>query len=374
MTGEYDVTVLCPHAEGAASNEIMDGVHVKRYRYAPASFETLVNEGGIITNLRRRPWKWLLIPGFLFTQALATWQLIRRQRPDLIHAHWLVPQGLLVAALSGIDRRIPPLLATSHGADLYALRSGVMAVLKRFVIRRAAAVTVVSQVMRSELMNVGAETGKVEVQPMGVDLHGRFTPDLSVARSRDEILFVGRLVEKKGLHYLIKAMPSILANHPNAYLTVAGFGPEETALRSQVQSLGMDKKVNFMGAVSQAELPGLYRRAAVFVAPFIKAESGDQEGLGLVCIEATGCGCPVIMSDLATSRDMFTDSEGVPLVPQRDSSALALAVQRVLSDTDRFNEFAIANRGQLIQRFDWDVVSQRYMQIYQRLHTVQNNA
>jgi len=373
LTGDFDVTVLCPHAAGAAIDEVMDDVRIRRYRYAPARLETLVNEGGIITNLRRQPWKWLLIPGFLFAQAWATWQLIRRLRPDIIHAHWLVPQGLLVAALSRIDRRTPPLLVTSHGADLYTLRGGVMAILKRFVIRRAAAVTVVSQAMRTELGNIGADTGKVDIQPMGADLTERFTPDPLVIRSEAEILFVGRLVEKKGLLYLIEAMPSILANHPNAFLTVAGFGPEEPALRSQAQALGIDERVNFIGAVTQTRLPALYRRATVFVAPFVRAASGDQEGLGLVCIEAMGCGCPVIVSDLATSRDMFTDVVGVVFVPQANSSALAIAIQKTLSVSNNYEYAAISNRQQLIQRFDWYSVSQHYFQILQRLSSAEQH-
>jgi len=372
LTRDFDVTVLCPHAAGAAIQETMDGVTVRRYRYAPASWENLVNDGGIITNLKRRPWKWLLVPGFLLAQMWCMWRLIRSWHPDVIHAHWLVPQGLSVAMLSHLDNHTPPFLVTSHGADLFALRGWGLNVLKRFVVRRASAVTVVSDAMRTELESIGADVNKVEIQSMGVDLKVRFTPDASVVRSRDEILFVGRLVEKKGLRYLIEAMPTILANRPNAYLTVAGFGPEEPVLRSQVQALGMHGKVNFIGAVAQADLPALYRRAAVFVAPFIQAASGDREGLGLVCIEAAGCGCPVIVSDLATSRDMFTNTSGVIYAPPTDSTALALAVQKVLSATDKFNKDAVANRQQLMQRFNWQAVSRRYIQILNSINADAN--
>jgi len=373
LTDNFDVTVLSPHAPGATTVEIMDGVHVRRYRYAPAGLETLVNDGGIVTNLRRQPWKWLLVPGFLLKQAWATWRLIRCLRPDVIHAHWLLPQGLLIAMLGRIEPRTPPFLVTSHGADLFALRGRGLNALKRFVVRRATAVTVVSSAMRTELAAIGADVVKAEIQPMGVDLSERFTPDPSLVRSQDEILFVGRLVEKKGLRYLIEAMPSILADQPNAYLTVAGFGPEEAALRSQVQALGIDEKVNFIGAVAQTALPALYRRAAVFVAPFVRAASGDQEGLGLVCIEAMGCGCPVIASDLATSRDMFADGVDVICVPQANSSALVVAIQKSLSAPDKYSQAAIRNRQHLIQRFDWYAVSQRYMQIFQRLSVIQKH-
>ncbi|MHB8424930.1 MAG: glycosyltransferase [Gammaproteobacteria bacterium] len=105
LTDDFDVTVLSPHAPGATTVEIMDGVHVRRYRYAPAGWETLVNNGGIVTNLRRQPWKWLLVPGFLLKQAWATWRLIQCLRPDVMHAHWLLPQGLLIAVLGRIGCR-----------------------------------------------------------------------------------------------------------------------------------------------------------------------------------------------------------------------------------------------------------------------------
>ena len=80
-------------------------------------------------------------------------------------------------------------------------------------------------------------------------------------------LFVGRLVGKKGLRHLIDAMPAITRAHPGAFLSIVGFGPEEAACREQVARLGLQDSVKFLGGVPQSELPALYRRAAVFVAP-----------------------------------------------------------------------------------------------------------
>src|SRR3546814_3764453 len=73
--------------------ETLDGVEVIRYRYAPGWLETLVNDGGIVINLKRSKWKCLLVPGFVLAQAWGAWRLIRRERVDVIHAHWLLPQG-----------------------------------------------------------------------------------------------------------------------------------------------------------------------------------------------------------------------------------------------------------------------------------------
>lgn len=360
LTHRFRVIVLGPHAAGAKPREIMDGVEVHRYRYAPEVLETLVNDGGIVTNLRRSPWKWLLLPSFVLGMLWTAWRAVARERPAVAHAHWLLPQGLALAALGKVDRRVPPFLVTSHGADLFALRARPLLALKRYVVRQAAGVTVVSEAMREELRRIGADTGKVSVQPMGVDLAGRFVPNASVERSVDEILFVGRLVEKKGLRHLIDAMPAVIAARPSAFLTVAGFGPEEARLRAQAERLGLHEKVRFIGAVPQSGLPVLYRRAAVFVAPFVQAVTGDQEGLGLVVVEAAGCGCPVVVSDLPAVRQVFSSDSEVSRVPPGEPSELAVALTAVLADPAHARARADRTRPSLAERFDWGNRACRY--------------
>lgn len=353
----FDVSVLCPGAFGAAKQVSMDGVRVIRYSYAPSRWQTLVNDGGMATNLKRHPWKWLLVPGFFMAMFWALWREARTSAPDVIHAHWIIPQGFIVACLALVTR-LPPLLVTSHGADIYTFRAPPLLAAKRWVIKRAAKLTVVSEPMRDELLALGADEAKISVQSMGVDFERRFVCGDEAARSSDEILFVGRLVEKKGLRHLIEAMPAILKARPGAWLTVAGFGPELDASKALVERLGLIDKVRFLGAVAQSELPALYQRAAVFVAPFIEARSGDREGLGLVALEAAGCGCPVIVSDLPAVRDAFA---GLPVrrVEPGNAEALALAVSTLLGDQGS-RDAATTVRAGLVDRFDWSAVARAY--------------
>lgn len=363
LVGRFNVVAVVPRAPGALNQEILDGVEVIRYRYAPSRLETLVNDGGVITNLRRHRWKLLLVPTFIVCQAWRTLRVLRTHQVDVIHAHWLLPQGLIAVILSRWSRRRIPVLVTSHGADLFALQGATLNALKRLVVRRASAVTVVSEAMRAELARIGADVDAVVVQPMGVDLSDRFTPDAVGQRSRDEILFVGRLVEKKGLRHLIDAMPAILETHPSAYLTVVGFGPELAACRAQAEGLGLQAKIHFVGALPQTELPACYRRAAVFVAPFVATSTGDQEGLGLVSLEAAGCGCPVVMSDLASTRGVLADGAGCVRVAAGSSDALVQAILEVLDQRDWHLRGVEVHREQASMRFDWKAVSQRYAHI-----------
>jgi len=359
LVERFDVRVIGPHAAGAPRRETMDGVEIRRYRYAPVKLQTLVNDGGIVTNLKRQPWKWLLVPGFILGLFWTTWRQIRCWRPDVVHAHWLIPQGLVIALLSVLSSRTPPYVVTSHGADLFALRAWPLPALKRFVAWRAAALTVVSKAMKDELERLGVPAEKVSVQPMGVDLENRFTPDKTVTRSNSELLFVGRLVEKKGLRYLLEALPQIIEAHPDAYITIAGFGPEDSALRKQAESLGILDRVNFLGAVPQEQLPALYRRAAIFVAPFVEAASGDQEGLGLVTVEAIGCGCPVIASDLPSVRDVVSH----PVRRARPGDAGDLAQKIIACMHQSATETAAIDedlRHCAKRLFDWSAVTAAY--------------
>ena len=360
LTDDFEVIVLGPHAPGAPVEEVMDGVQVLRYRYAPAALETLVNDGGIVTNLKRRPWKWLLVPGFMIALLWTTWRLTLLLRPHVIHAHWLLPQGIVVALLSRLGVAMPPLLVTSHGADLFALRARPLQALKRFVSRRAAAISVVSTAMRVELAEIGADCTKVSVQPMGVDLTTRFTLDSTVERSRTEILFVGRLVEKKGLRHLLDALPSILEHHPAVYLTIAGFGPEEAPLKDQAIALGIAGKVRFLGAVRQAELPDFYRRAALLVAPFVEARGGDQEGLGLVLVEALGCGCPVVTTRIPAVREIFGGDWPDFVATPGSAESIAHQVLRLFDGLTPAYAAVDAGRPALREGFDWERVSAGY--------------
>jgi glycosyltransferase involved in cell wall biosynthesis len=365
LAAGFEVTLLGPHAPGAKPRERMDGVEVVRYRYAPERLETLVNDGGIVTNLKRSRWKWLLVPSFVLAQAWVAWRLLRQRRIDVVHAHWLLPQGLIAALLQSLPGRKVPFVVTSHGADLYALRGGVLDAAKRFVLRRCAAATVVSSAMLDRLRAIGAPTGKVSVLSMGVDVSGRFRPDPGVERRADEILFVGRLVEKKGVAHLIRALPRVLAQRPSVRLAIAGFGPCEAQLRGESQAAGVAAHVDFLGALPQSRLPELYQRAGVFVAPFVRAGSGDQEGLPVALMEAIACGCPILAGDVAGLHDLLGEHAHAVVFDPFDEAGLADRILATIADPQAAGERALRMGASVRRRFDWDAIAGGYGAILQ---------
>ena len=358
LADRFHVIALVPDAPGADPDGALDGVEVVRFRYAPRRWQTLVNHGGIVTNLRRFPWKWLLVPGFVLGQYLAARRLMQRRKVDVVHAHWLIPQGLIARRLK--SGTAVPYLVTSHGGDLFGLRGRSLEVLKRRVAGSSSAMTVVSTAMRDEAMRIGLHPPKLAVLPMGVDLRVRFVADAQVERARDELLFVGRLVPKKGLPHLLDAMPAVLVGRPGATLTIAGFGPEESSLRMQARRLGIENHVNFLGAMPQESLPGLYRRASIFVAPFIRDDSGNQEGLPVVLMEAIGCGCPVIVGEVAGVRDLLGNVADEVCVDPRDTRVFASAILATLDDPASAQDRARMIRLAATGRVDWQVIADGY--------------
>ena len=175
-----------------------------------------------------------------------------------------------------------------------------------------------------------------------------------------QILFVGRLVEKKGVKYLIQALPSIRQRVPGAHLVVVGSGPELPALTALVSGLGLQDCVEFRGAMSQDALPEFYRRAAVFVAPFVDAASGDREGLGLVSIEAIACGCPVVVGDVPVVADIFLDTEMDMRAIPGNQESLAQKVGDVLVAPELAIRRALEVRQRLTGQLSWEIVTMRY--------------
>ena len=359
LTTDFDIHVLAPHAPGAESTEVMDGVTVQRFRYFFSSRQTLAYQGGILSNLKARRSRYCLVPFFVFAQLLATVRLLKSRRFHCIHAHWMIPQGLIASAATWSLAPAPPILTTSHGGDLYGLSGNMIGKLKRAVISRSAAVTVVSRSMATAIDRLQDSGANIRVIPMGVDLQNRFTPTPR-GDGHEKLLYVGRLVEKKGVRYLIDALPTIAAAHPKVSLVVAGDGPDKKKLQRRAAEINMEEKVTFAGAVNNASLPGLYREASIVVFPSVVASGGDREGFGLVLVEALGCGCAAVVTDLPAMRDIVTHEKTGLVVPQKSPERIAESVIRLLGDSQLRAELGRAGRRYVTSRFDWSVVSGRY--------------
>ena len=359
LSNDFDIHVLAPHCEGAKVEERSGTLRVFRYRYGPERFERLAYDGGITTKLKKNPLYYLLVPTFLLAQIWAARRLNKQFRYDLIHAHWIIPQGI-VATMIGV-----PYVVTSHGADLYAMSGGVFEWLKRKCLMTSAGITVVSHAMVTQVRRLGVDSVNVQVASMGVDVDNVFTPPQERRRRGSlKIVFVGRLVEKKGLPVLLNAVSRLKRDGTSVELVVVGAGPERPHLERLVSYLSIRESVDFVGALPNHEIPDYYRTADVAVFPFVKARDGDQEGLGLVSVEAMACGCVVVASRLPAVEDVVTDGEDGLLFKPGDAEEL-VGKLKVLDSDEVFWRRLSENSVASATRFGWGRVAVRYKGVYE---------
>lgn len=366
LSETFFVHVLAPHAAGSAAEEQMDGIRVTRYRYFISRWESLAYHGGILANLKQNSLRYLLTPFFLLGQLVALVRLLHNCRYDCIHAHWLIPQGLIAIIARLFIKSVPPVVVTSHGGDLFGLKGSVFNGLKRYVAQRSAAVTVVSHSMAKMLRKLNLAESRIQVIPMGVDLHNRFVPGTN-RQQTGVVLFVGRLVEKKGLQYLIEALPTILEKHPRTILRVVGDGQEKERINHRILELNIGERVEFMGAVRNDALPEIYQSSDVVVFPSIIAGDGDREGFGLVLVEALGCMCAAVVTDLPAMRDIARNGRSALVIPERNSAQLAEKVNLLLDDAELRQKLGEQGRADVLERFDWEVIDRRYTDLISSL-------
>lgn len=257
---------------------------------------------------------------------------MRRRDVRLLHAHFGTESWRALRLSASIDR---PLVLTFHGADATTsdrvLRASSPSARQYVrhrseVFRRTTLILAVSDYVAGRLIDAGCPPDRVRVHEIGVDTT-RFFPS-EAPRSHQDILFVGRLVEKKGLPYLLEAVRALRPH--TGRLVIIGDGPQEAALRLMASEVGV--AVDFLGRQDHATVRSWMQRSAVLVVPSHDAASGESEGLPTVIREAQACGLPVIVTDTAGATEAVADGVDGLVVPSRSSERLTDALQRLLRD------------------------------------------
>ncbi len=342
MTDEFDVTVLVPAAPGAKNREVLEGVQVIRYHYFPVhKWETLCYPGAIVPRIKEKKIRALLVPFLLLSLYFHLWKILPEY--DVVHAHWLIPQGIVQSFFK------KPYIVTGHGGDVVSLNKGIMRKLKVRCLKKARHVTVVSEYLKGRVQELVPEI-EPEVISMGVDTR-KFGRQYRVENyfgqgDKKVVLFVGRLAEKKGVAYLIEAMKQI-----DALLVIVGNGPLRKTLEEQAEQVGKDR-IRFLGEKTHEELKKIYASADIFVAPSVTAKDGDQEGLGLVLLEAMASGLPVVASKSGGITQIIKDGENGLLCEEKCVWQLAENICALLNDECLYKKIA-ENGNRTVKAYDY---------------------
>ncbi len=360
-----DVEVLAPSYRGSGSGRT-EGIMVHRFRYAPGRFEDLTHDQTAPDRVRERPAYLGLLPGYAVAGAIAAARLARRGGFDVVHAHWPMPQVILGWAArraAGI-----PLICSFYGVELTFARNAGIPFLVPFLrrsIRTADAVTAISTYTAGLVRSIYDRP--VELIPFGatIPIPASVAPPPSSAGFR--LLFVGRLVERKGVRYLLDATAAAREQGEDVRLDVVGEGPIRPALEAHARALGLAGEVRFHGFVPDGELVRKYAECHVFVLPAVTDEKGDVEGLGVVIIEALAYGRGVIASNAGGITDIVEHEQTGLLVPPGDVAALTAAIVRLARDPRLAEQLGRAGRHHVQERFSWTAVIGKLTALYERL-------
>jgi glycosyltransferase involved in cell wall biosynthesis len=333
---------------------------VRRFRYAPSRWERLTHEETVPDRLQRHPAYALLVPGYLVAGVAAAARLGRARAYDVVHVHWAVPHGLAGWTAARAAPRAT-LATTFYGAEIRwaEKRFPPARAFLRWYCRRSRLVAI-SESTRAMIAPY-AGNKPIAVIPYGVPLPPAEEVTALETAGPPRILFVGRLVARKGVDRLLEALAGLRARPWR--LEIVGFGPERDPLERRAAELGIADRVEFLGRVTSAELVSAYRRAACFVLPATLDERADTEGLGVVLLEAMSYGVPVVATSRGGIVDVVDDGKTGILVDD-DPAALAEAIAAVLEDPERGRALGRAGRERVRQRFGWDSIVDRLEAVY----------
>ncbi|MGC8894588.1 MAG: glycosyltransferase family 4 protein [candidate division WOR-3 bacterium] len=361
MKRGVEAEVLASSYKGMSDGELW-GIRVHRWRYAPARWETLSHDMAIPEKLKQGLGPKIMIVPFLLGGLIKAMKLAGKRKYDLVHVHWPFPLALLA-----LPFRIPKIYTFYTAEIVLAEKFGFLRGVFQALVNRARAITFLtryglSRFSKTFKLPCGSRAVVIPFMPAGepVELPG-------VKREEKRLLFVGRLVERKGVAYLLRAVRILRGLHPDVRLVVVGTGPEEKNLRDEAEALGIQDSVDFLGSVSEEEKAREYAMATVFVLPAIVDSRGDTEGQGVVILEAMRAGLPTVASAVGGITDLIVDRETGFLVPEKDSEALSAVLARLLNSPDERKKVAIAALNRLDRDFGPVATNGRLIELYEEV-------
>jgi glycosyltransferase involved in cell wall biosynthesis len=353
-----------------------NGIHFDLFRYAPVErLNVFGYAGGLQADVRLRASAIAVMPLAVLSGWRRARQVARDEHASVVHAHWVIPSGVIAAAATG--RR--PLVISLHGSDVFvAERHEVVKRAARAAFQRAAWITACSSDLEARAIRLGAPADRITVVPYGVD-SDRFSPNpatslatrtrLGISGDARMVLAFGRLVKKKGFEYLIDAAAILAPDHPHLHVVIAGGGDLASELRERARASGVGDKVQFLGDVAQHEIPGLLAAADVAVAPSVHDDAGNVDGLPNVVLEIMASGTPLVSTAVGGIAAVASDGDTARLVPERDAAALAGAIAGLLRQPSQGVEMGRRARDSVCREFSWARTAKAFEAIYDRVTT-----
>ena len=284
---------------------------------------------------------------------------------DVVHSHHAFTPTPLLALAYARNADVPSVLTNhsipgrAYDGTMGDILSSALYPLRQYL-NLADHIVAVSQAA-ADFMSLLVDYVPISVIPNGVDCE-LFKPRPDVKRSGRRILYVSRLVNRKGPHVLIRAFKRVVGEIPDADLVIVGDGYLGSALRMMTYDLGLVDSVKFLGDISSERLARIYASSDIFVLPSLHAES-----FGMVLLEAMASEVPVVASETGGVPEVVKDGDEGILVKPGDEEQLAQAILELLRSEERRSQMAKAGRRKVLARYDWRIVGEEMLKLYNSL-------
>lgn len=368
----HAVTVWAPY-DPAYARPLTHPVTLRLYRYAwPDSLHRLGYMRSMQSDLALRFDSYLLSPALFAAGITTVLRQAARCRPDVLHAHWLLPNGFMAAVAS---RRLGiPLVVSVPGSDAQvAGKNPLFRSMARFAFRQAGLLTANSESLRDSVVRLGADPAKFDMiiygtdpaalrpNPAGVDA---LRAELGIAPGTVVLLSVGRMVYKKGFDVLVRALADPALGQRDVVAVMVGQGDQWAEWQALAASLGVADRVRWVGNVPKDRIGVYYNLADILVMP---AVSRPADGLNVCVLDAMSCAKPVVGSDVAGNPLAVVDGVTGLLVQEQDAHALAAALARLVDDPALRQRMGAAGRRRIEQELGWPHLARRYVDHFARL-------
>jgi glycosyltransferase involved in cell wall biosynthesis len=365
-------TVFAPW-DPAYARPLDKPVRLELYRYAwPERLHRLGYMRSMQSDLALRLENYLLSPALFAAGIRRVLADARRLEPDVLHAHWLLPNGFIGAVVSrqlGI-----PLAVSVPGSDAQVARKNpLFRWMARVTFRQASLLTANSSDLRDAVAEIGAPLDKFDMIIYGTD-PAALRPDAAgVAELRRQwaiddatvaVLCVGRMVYKKGFDVLIRALAEDALRGRQVVGIMVGNGDEKADWEALAAQLGVGELLRWVGAVPKTEIGRYYNAADLLAMPSV---SRPADGLNVCVLDAMSCGKPVIGTPVAGNPLAVLDGVTGLLTPEGDAPALAAAVARLADDPALRRRMGAAGRRRIEEELGWPHLARRYLGHFEKM-------
>ncbi|CAA9892064.1 Glycosyltransferase family 4 protein [Candidatus Methylobacter favarea] len=369
----WEVDVLAPHAPGTKKNEIINGVSVERFQYLwPEILQTVCYQGGALINLRKNKGNLFKLPALVAFELLNIYLKLKKGHYDLLHSHWILPQGF-TGVLATKVQPIPHLI-TVHGGDVFALKGKVLNTFKQFSLSHCNAITVNSSATQTAVQELCPDLKHLHKIPMGVEITNNQENSHQLALKAQYkknagplLIFVGRLVDEKGVEDFIRAIGLVKTKLPELSALIIGQGQDREAFERLTKSLNLDQIITFTGWIDPEKIQDYLSIADIFIGPSRISESGWKEAQGLTFLEAMAANTPVIATRTGGITDFIIDGETGLLVKERCPEEIAVAIEKIILQPDLMGKLQENAYLKVIHEYSREISANNFSNLYGKL-------